>query len=252
MRKALTILIIALCVFCTSCATKRSIKDNSRYIVSIYAKEDAQPYGSSEKLDTIWVYYSDGTFEQFAELNDNIILFSTGEYKLKGCDDFYVDKNEGAVEIIVLRNQKFQNGKLSEYKSEHIYDPIELGFTQLYGYNPKDGKIAEVIFYALDKQLYIDTSGDKDMLDTCWIYYNDMTFEQYAALDESVVLFSTGTYKFADGGDFIYDSKDIDDGDIIIERHQKYKAGEGLVAYESSHRYDLNSLGFKEIALSRY
>lgn len=250
MKKAI-ILLISIGLVCISCVTKAPLQNDNRYIVSIYAKENAQPY-DNDMLDTIWIYYSDGSFEQYAELDDAIELFSTGTYVLAEDDDFYIEEADEPLYITITRDQKFQNGKLSEYSSEHLYNLGTLGFDQLYGYNKNDGRIAEALFYGLDKQLYIDEMGDKDMLDTCWIYYNDNTFEQYAELDDEIVLFSTGTYKLVDGGDFIYEMNESDFGDIIINRDQKYKAGEGLVAYASSHRYDLNSLGFDEIALSTY
>lgn len=247
MKKAL--IVLALCALLISCATTNI--DNDRYIVSVYAKESAQPYKGYDNLDTIWVYYSDDTFEQYAELDDDIVLFSTGTYELIDGDDFYFEEGE-PMDIIISRNQKYQNGALSEYSSEHTYDLGTLGFEQLYGYSNEEGRIAEAIFYGLDKQPYLDESGEKDMLDTCWIYYSDDTFEQYAEVDDDIVLFSAGTYELENGGDFIYCADKPDYGDIVINRNRKYIAGQGLVSYESSHRYDLNSLGFDEIALSAY
>ncbi len=252
MKKSLTLGILTslvLLLFATSCATSAintsttsattATTSEERYVTAIFTKEDAQPYSHSskekEQLDTIWIYYNDNTFEQFAEHEDKLVAFSNGNYEQVGEEVFS--------KITIIRTHKYQNEQLLDYSSEHTYDLGPLGFEQIYSY-ARSGKKIEAIFYGLDRQLLIEEDGDKELLDTIWIYYDDKTFEQFACVEDKMQLFSTGDYEFADGGDFVYEVQEANYGDIIINRHQKYITGKGLVSYESSHTYDLNSLGF--------
>ncbi len=61
------------------------------------------------------------------------------------------------------------------------------------------------------------------------------------------LLFSLGTYSFANEGDFNYDPDEKNFGDIIIERTHKLTADKDLAEYSSSHTYPLGSLGFTKI-----
>ena len=38
--------------------------------------------GEQEMLDTWWIYFSDGSFAQFAILEDSVVLFNEGMYQL--------------------------------------------------------------------------------------------------------------------------------------------------------------------------
>ncbi len=105
----------------------------------------------------------------------------------------------------------------------------------------------EALFYGEEKQLFTERDGEKEYLDTVWIYYSDMTFEQYAAVDDKMILFSRGTYSFSGGQDFIFSVEEKDLGDIVINRTMKYSALDGLSPYSSSHVYDLHTLGYEEI-----
>ena len=256
MKKISALLIVSalvLSLFSVSCATKKATVvtetnvSDTKWVTAVFAKEDAQAYteadGDKEKLDTIWIYYSDGTFEQFVELDDEIALFSMGTYALTEGGDFVFEDNESVVNITIRRSHKFRGGLLEEYLSEHTYDLGSLGFDQLYAYE-NDSKRVEAVFYGHEKQPFVESDGEREMLDTVWIYFSDMTFEQYAWIDDVMVLFSTGTYVFADGGDFLYESQEENFGDIVISRKEKYQAGKGLSSHESTHTYDLNSLGF--------
>ena len=106
----------------------------------------------------------------------------------------------------------------------------------------KKGKQVTAIYLGEDLQPYTEEDGDEEMLDTIWVYYDDMTFEQFAEVDEDITLFSEGTYAFTDGSDFVYDEKDANPGGIIITRTQKYQTGKGLAAYDSTHEYDFAGL----------
>lgn len=108
---------------------------------------------------------------------------------------------------------------------------------------------AEVIaiFAQQDKQPLTKQDGRIEYLDTIWVYFTDYTFAQYAFIDEMPVIFSTGTYTFANGGDFLYDKTEEDYGDIVITRTAKYADGAGLQEYHSEHTYGLNTLGLAEL-----
>lgn len=238
---------IVLSLLVVSCATTAGEENETRFVTAVFAKEEAQLYtnadGGKDMIDTVWIYYSDGTFEQYAELGETAALFSTGSYEIGGDGDFVIDENETVVNLTIRRSSKYQNGLLSKYASEHTYALGELGFEKLYAFE-SDSRTIEAVFYGKDKQLFVEEDGAREMLDTIWIYYSDMTFEQFAPIDGAMTLFSTGSYAFADGGDFIYEADEADYGDIVLNRTQKYQAGKGLTAYESSHTYDLKSLGF--------
>jgi hypothetical protein len=85
------------------------------------------------------------------------------------------------------------------------------------------------------------------MLDTWWIYYSDGTFEQFAILEDKVILFSEGTYTLGEGSSFAYEKKADTSDMITIRRTKKYQSG-SLAVYESSHEYELSTLGFVRIA----
>lgn len=99
-------------------------------------------------------------------------------------------------------------------------------------------------FVGIKKQPYKDEAGVETMLNTVWIYYNDLHFEQYAFVDGAMQLFSTGNYMLSDGADFKFGPDDKDVGEITITRTKKYQAGKGLSGYSSTHTYALNTLGF--------
>ena len=99
-------------------------------------------------------------------------------------------------------------------------------------------------FVGIEVQPYKDEAGTETMLNTVWIYFNDLHFEQYAFVDGAMQLFSTGNYMLSDGADFKFGPDDKDVGEITITRTKKYQAGKGLSDYSSTHTYELNTLGF--------
>ncbi len=99
-------------------------------------------------------------------------------------------------------------------------------------------------FVGIEKQPYKDEAGKETMLNTVWIYFDDLHFEQYAYVDGAMQLFSTGNYELLDGADFEYGPDDTKDTEITITRTKKYQAGKGLSDYSSTHTYTLNTLGF--------
>ncbi len=254
MKRSFFISVLCILIVLTvsvSCQTVHSEKKEERYVSAIFQKEEAQKYieddEEAEFLDTIWIYYSDGTFEQYAMMDDTAVLFSSGTYAVVSGSFASLPEGE-ETSITIRRSSKYQNGEFAAYSSEHMYDLGTLGFDEIYAYR-ENGHRIEAVFFGDDRQLFVESDGDREMLDTIWIYYDDMSFEQFALLDGHMRLFSRGSYAFSDGGDFFYEEKASDCGDITITRSEKYQAGKGLSAYSSSHTYDLNSLGFEKIVM---
>ena len=127
--------------------------------------------------------------------------------------------------------------------SGYVSDPE--GF--VYGDVSKRGVDVAAVYLGIEKQPFEDEDGEEEMKDTIWIYYTDNTFEQFALIDDKTELFSIGNYEFKDGGDFIYDSEDEDHDIITINRTKKWAYGKGLSEYESSHEYDLQTIGFTQV-----
>lgn len=84
--------------------------------------------GSEVYLPTIWFYYDDGSFQQFAELDgQEDVLFSTGDYTVTG--GVFTDESV----LTIHRTQKYRDGAgLSEYDSTHDYVIGELEFIRIY------------------------------------------------------------------------------------------------------------------------
>ena len=225
-------------------------------VVAVFAGIDKQPIteedGDKDNVDTIWVYYSDNTFEQFALVDDKSVLFSIGTYELSGGEDFIYDgqdKNGGT--ITINRTKKYDSVRgLVDHESSHTYELYTLGFTQLYA--PDSPRKIVTIFSGPDKQPFKeidqdDNETENERIDTWWIYYDDGSLEQYAEVHDKLELFSVGTYEFKDNGGFNYQQDEEEHGVITINRTKKYQDGKGLVDYESSHDYDLSTLGFDQL-----
>ncbi|MBQ6602699.1 MAG: transporter substrate-binding domain-containing protein [Eubacterium sp.] len=101
-------------------------------LVAAFMQVDKQKFvkqdGSEEYLTTIWFYYDDGSFQQYAILNDEEqVLFSSGEYSVTK-DEFM---NESL--LTIHRTKKYQDGTgLADYDSTHDYVIGELGFIRIY------------------------------------------------------------------------------------------------------------------------
>ena len=106
-------------------------------------------------------------------------------------------------------------------------------------------KSVEAVFVKDYAQLFTQADGSLTMLDTAWLYYSDMTFEQYVIIDDQVTLFSQGTYHLEDGSDFDLSNSAHDL--VLITRTSKYNAQDGLQPYNSQHVYDLNKIGYEQI-----
>jgi len=88
------------------------------------AKQD----GSEEYLPTMWFYYDDGSFQQYAILsNSEQVLFSIGEYSVTS--DEFSDQSV----LTIHRTKKYQDGQgLADYDSTHDYLIEEIGFIRVY------------------------------------------------------------------------------------------------------------------------
>jgi len=220
-------------------------------VAAAFAAPAVQPYtgknGNQEMADTIWVYYTDGTFEQFAEADGEVLLFSIGTYELTGGTGFSDDPSgTGKGQITIRREKKYTaDGGLADHNSEATYKLGTLGFTQLY--TPDAERKAVAVFYGDDKQPWTGEDGQPKMLDTWWIYFSDGSFEQYAVLDNRVILFSQGVYELGMNSSFVYGKNGEGTDVITIRRTMKYTK-DGLAPYESSHEYELGKLGFVRIA----
>ena len=84
--------------------------------------------GSEVYLPTIWFYYGDGSFQQFAVLDgQEDVLFSTGDYSVT--DGVFTDTSV----LTIHRTQKYRDGTgLAEYDSRHEYVIGDLDFIRIY------------------------------------------------------------------------------------------------------------------------
>lgn len=101
-------------------------------ITGAFFKTDGQKLakadGSETLLPTLWLYYDDGSFRQYALLDGReIVLFSTGDYTLTGAFD------ETDSTLLLHRTQKYADGAgLSAYDSTHAYSLGTLGYLRVY------------------------------------------------------------------------------------------------------------------------
>ena len=260
MNKCIAIVLACLMALTVCCALADSETDQvylypartGVQVTAVFAAPDIQPWteedGDREELDSIWVFYSDGSFEQFAEVDDKVLLFSKGIYLLADGTDFIYEYpgQAGNGQITIRRNKKLTPQGLIDYDSEHNYELGTLGFTPIYTLEGPDRQVA-AIFYGIDKQPYTEEDGDQEMLDTWWIYFSDGTFAQFAIVDDNVVLFSEGEYQLAENGSFCYETTPVEDV-ITIQRTKKY-VSDRLQEYASSHDYELSKLKFTRIVV---
>lgn len=109
--------------------------DNARtdlQLVAAFMHVDKQKLvkadGSEEYLSTIWFYYNDGSFRQYAVVDGKeIVLFSCGDYSIAS------DAFENESVLTIHRTRKYQDGTgLTDYDSTHDYVIGELGFIRIY------------------------------------------------------------------------------------------------------------------------
>ncbi len=81
---------------------------------------------TEEYLSTLWIYYDDGTFKQYAILDNDEVLFSTGDYSIDGK---FTDKESV---LTIHRDHKYADGSgLKKYDSTHDYVLGDLDFIRI-------------------------------------------------------------------------------------------------------------------------
>lgn len=101
--------------------TKRTTDDVQVAVFGL----DKQPYkdsiGKDTLIDTLWIFYKDGSFEQYANIGDEIVLFSTGNFNTKIRNDYIFNAGDT---ITINRDNKYKvNLGLDEsHKSSHDYE----------------------------------------------------------------------------------------------------------------------------------
>ena len=100
-------------------------------ITGVFCKADGQKLtkadGSEQYLPTLWLYFDDGSFRQYALLEGReTVLFSTGDYKVNGA---FAEEDPT---LLLHRTQKYADGKgLAAYDSTHAYSIRELGYLRI-------------------------------------------------------------------------------------------------------------------------
>ena len=77
-----------------------------------YADED----GVISNLDAIWIYFTDGTFAEYAYLNGEVVLFGSGSYELSETGDFHILPDEDDYGTIT----QTWEASLSEFSGETL------------------------------------------------------------------------------------------------------------------------------------
>ena len=228
------------------------MKDESVNVVAVFAQPGGQKLTMSnseeilEAADTFYIFYSDNTFDQYAELAGQYRLFASGSYSFKDGGDFIVSEGtDTGIPLVLDLNKKHS-------PQEHIMIDCEesnevtvgvLGLERLFG-PEEEGKQVTAIFGDDRQLLHTDESGVIHHLDSIWIMFDDMSYKQYAYLDDEVVLYASGTYEFADAGDFYIIPFEDDGGTITLNVDYSYAAP----AYSDdsgSAIFDLKSLGLQ-------
>ncbi len=215
----LTLTILAL----TGCTSSRYRAE--KYVSAVFFANDKLPFADATAeslLDTLWIFFSDASFEQYAIYPDGgVRRFLAGTYKLIGeaapDSDFSADRQ---IELTVAEEPR--TFLISEQFGSKLFE--------------KTGGTKHVLslFVGDNRQPYPADDGSEQYLDTVWLYYSDTTFDQYAILpDGKVAYFSTGLYKLSDKKERVV----LPGKEFTLHRTKKYQKGEGLVSYHSTHVY---------------
>ena len=105
-------------------------------VTAIFAVPEIQPYvGTGKKsrmIDTVWVYYTDGTFDQYADPDGKIVLFSRGAYKLGEAGTFLYERSNAAFRTItVRRSERYQKNGLAPFESTVVVEFGTLGLVRI-------------------------------------------------------------------------------------------------------------------------
>ena len=202
-------------------------------ITAIYAAPKAQIIteadGSKSLAETLLFLCDDGSYRQYVNHGGKSECYSLGTYSLTGSDPviltLVVRELHQPDHSMAHTNFSFDLN-LSE-QAEHCLYQAENGGAGISG-----------AFMRADGQKLAKADGSETYLPTLWLYFEDGSFRQYALLDgDETVLFSTGDYTLS--GNF-----EETESSLLIHRTQKYADGAGLSAYDSTHAYSIEELGY--------
>ncbi len=221
---------------------------------AVYFGANAQRYtdqnGKDKELNSLLIYLSDGTFKQYAVMGNSSTPYSEGYYVLDDAASFKPNADGVSTGGITM---EFSGLYDADEGLTDAFETEEFSLEQLYagGYQyiggHDDAKDIAQIYLGAKKQPFTNAKGVESYLDTVWIYYTDGSFEQYAITGQEAVLFSAGTYELGEGAGFKHFDEPEANSNITINRQYKYTAESGLQDYESSHVYNLGSMGFDSI-----
>ena len=249
---SLVLLISAACVsFAVAEGADKSarppfVRDTTK-VVSVFLAGEAQPLkhtddSDPEMIDSVWVYYDNDTFVQFAELNRTFEYFSEGTYSFGNGGSFVIadDNKEGTITINRAKKHSTQEGRMIEYISSHEYVLGTLGFRQLYG--PTTDKELVALFCDTYSFPYTDENGVTSNLDTFSLFYGDGSFEVVAILGKDVIDVYSGTYAFDEAGDFVIPYGETESGKLTLTITE-----DKMDRLPDSITYDFAGIGFKPL-----
>ena len=78
--------------------------------------------GEQEMLDTWWIYFSDGSFAQFAILEDSVVLFNEGMYQLNEDGSFLYETTPVTDVITFDQIKKYLSDGQTDDESSQDFD----------------------------------------------------------------------------------------------------------------------------------
>jgi len=217
------------------------VRENTK-VVSVFAAGLAQPLqradSEQEMIDTIWIYYDNGTFVQFAQIDHQFDYFSEGTYSFGNGGSFFIDEStkNGTITINRAKKHSTMEGRITEYVSSHEYVLGTLGFRQLYG--PTVDKEVEAIFCDPFGLPYTDESSVTWHLDVFLLFYNDGSFEAFAVTGKDVINAFSGTYAFDEIGDFAIPHFEKESGKLTLNITESINEN-----IKKTITYDFGSMG---------
>lgn len=219
------------------------VRENTK-VVAVFAAGLAQPLqrfdsaSEPDMIDTIWIYYDNGTFVQFAQIDHLFDYFSEGTYSFGNGGSFFIDEStkNGTITINRAKKHSTKEGRPTEYISSHEYVLGSLGFKQLYG--PTVEKEVEAIFCDPYGLLFTDESGVTRRLDVFMLFYADGSFEAYAITGKEVINAYSGTYAFDEIGDFAIPRDEKESGKLTLNVTESINKN-----IKKSITYDFASMG---------
>ncbi len=246
MRRILSVFVILIMLLqVMACGSKDIVP--KREILAIYNNPNSQILtedgNSTNKANSMTYMYEDETFTQYVLHDGRCDKYAEGTFEVD-FDWDTVEWGDGLSHVLVYHIEATSvDGKTMQ--KTNITNEVNLDLLQDYCLYPDNVKGDEklVAVYMQDRiQKFEHKDGSEEYLPTTWIYYDDGTFQQYVLIDsEDDTLFSEGDYHF-ESGDF-----EQKNSKIVIHRTKKYKDGVGLSDYDSTHEYELDTLGFVKV-----